>query len=230
MQGLDLFELSALLLISSAQPQLIKAESADYCLVPPRPKVEVTVSEKPVEFNLDKSKKELSELKIDTKSPYPAHYHTEVGGVMNGEFIVDHKVSFKKQIDDKTGKGCLWLEKVNVNIHLEPTIYIANEYENDGCWFKEVFIHESKHVEVDRQILNHYQDVFIDGLHLVLLDDKYLSSGYIEEEKLPDEKNNMHEGVTVTLNALFHEMMYERQNSQQSIDSLEEYTRISKAC
>ncbi len=197
-------------------------------LAPVRPAIHIHVSETPVAFDLSQSIEDLNQVPIDTKSPYPSSYHTDVGGVMSGEVAVEHRLSFHK---DKLGENfCVSLGEVNITITTRPKIYIASDFQDQTCWFKQTFLHEAKHVEIDRALIEKYEGQFTDGLNMILMEPADYSSGWVESSAMAGAQYQIQFGVERALEVLFAKMVRERQEKQQEVDSLHEYTRISRAC
>jgi hypothetical protein len=209
----------------------LAAGEAQGCgLAPARPAVYVTTSETPVAFDLNRSMHELNQLKTGTVSPYPAHYHADVGGAMSGAVAVEHRMQFHIRIDEQTGQGCVALAEIAIDINIEPKIFIASDLQNQTCLFKEIFAHETKHVEVDRALIDKYKAQFTDGLNMVLMEPADYISEMAPAAGLPSVQHRLQTDIEATLTVLFTKMMEERQGVQQEIDTLHEYERIGRAC
>lgn len=228
MFGLDYLGLTTLLVLASVEPSGMSAQSC--AMAPPRPVVTVTMSESVTAFDISKSAEELSEFDIDTVSPYPAQYHTEIGGLMTGEMDLVHRITFGKSVDFVSGRGCIWFSAIEVNIHTAPTIFVASDFKDNKCRFGEVFKHEVKHVTEDRALLEKYTDEISDRLNVLMGQPVDYTSGFIPLDDMEQTKNDMQMAMEFVLGVMFEKMMTERTKRQQSIDSLEEYTRVSGAC
>ncbi len=193
-----------------------------------RPAISISLTEKPVAFDISRTISELNGMDLSTPSPYPSSYHVDVGGVMSGEVAVEHSITFRREEQD--GKKCVNVKQVNVKITTTPTIFIANDYQDKQCWFKEIFRHESKHVEIDRAIMKKYEGRFTDGINMMLMGPADYSSGWVEASAAEHVQNDMRVGIEQGLGYLFDQMMIERNERQLALDSLEEYTAISQAC
>ena len=195
---------------------------------PARPIIHISTAETPVAFNLKKSVAQLNHMDIDTKSPFPSSYHTDVGGVMSGEIAVTHKMKFNTLVTD--GKQCATLREVDVEISISPTVFIASDFQDQPCWFKQIFAHETKHVEVDRAIMKKYAGQMTDGLNLALMDPADYTTGWVDTTAIGDMKDNMQAGIDQAIEVMFNKMMADRRKRQQQVDSRDEYERISAAC
>ncbi len=201
---------------------------ANGCDQAPYPVVRIRVAETPAEFDLTRSVQELSRMPVGAPSPYPSHYHTEVGGVMNGEIALDHKETFGgAQAGDK---ACVMLKQIEITLTISPTIYIASDFQDQTCWFREIFEHESKHVETDRALIKKYQARITDGLNMMLMMPSDYASGWIETSAVEGAQYDMQAGIENALEVLFNTMMRERAEMQREVDSVHEYNRIARAC
>lgn len=193
-----------------------------------RPAVRISLAETPAEFDLTHSVADLSRMPVDTQSPYPSHYHTEVGGVMNGEITLEHRVVFNRDAAD--GRECVILKEIIVELSISPTIYIASDYQSQTCLFKQIFAHESKHVEIDRALVRKYEGRIADAMNMMLMMPADYSSGWLDPAEAEGVQYDMQVGLENALEVLFNKMMRERNERQQEVDSLDEYTRITRAC
>jgi hypothetical protein len=194
------------------------------------PLFRVTVSEDPIRFNTDKTRRELASFNIDTVSPFPEDLHPEVGGLTHGGITLNQTLKFTKNVDPVTHAGCIALHKVNINLHINPTIYIANDMPNEECWFKEIFQHERRHVETDRALTAKYQQRFQDALNMIFLTPADYTAGPMPENAMQDADKRMNESVAAALQAVFGQMQLERAAAQAQIDTLQEYQRLNNAC
>ena len=193
-----------------------------------RPVINVSKTETPVAFDLTRSVKDLGRASIDTDSPFPSHYHTDVGGMMSGEMGLEHLLKFGTQRLD--GQSCVTIKEVHVELSISPTIFIANDFQDQACWFKEIFAHEAKHVDVDRALMNKYETQLTDALNLIFMEPADFSTGWTDAARSETALYDMQQGVEHALQVMFNKMINERAVLQQEVDSLDEYARISRAC
>lgn len=193
-----------------------------------RPVVTVTTIETPVRYDLTRSVEQLNGMDIDTVSPYPSNYHTNVGGLMSGQVAVEHKIAFNHEtLGDRS---CVSVDAVELVISISPKIFIASDFQDQTCWFKEIFAHESKHVDADRKLISTHKGRFVDGVNMTFMQPRDFSSGWIEASDENAAETEITANIEDTIRVLFKQMLEERQQKQQDIDSLHEYNRISRAC
>ena len=217
------------LLAGASLPRAARAgEAVCAGLLPPV--IEVKLSYGEVAFDTKRSMDELAGLRIDTASPWPEAYHTGVGGVMQGAISANHNIRFNRVRDAKTGRGCVWFDRVEVTLRLDPKIYIARDLQNKECWFREVFAHEAKHIEEDRALLEKYRRVFAQGLTFAFADTRDYAVGPIGAAGMDTVRDYLENNVVDAVGGLMSRLMRERAQRQQGIDSIGEYIQISRKC
>lgn len=200
------------------------------CAGLPPPAIDVKISYGEVAFDTRRSMDELAGLRIDTKSPWPEAYHTGVGGVMQGAISADHNIRFNRARDVKTGRGCVWFDRVEVTLRLTPKIFIARDLQNRECWFREVFAHEAKHIEEDRALLEKYRLVFAQGLTFAFADTRDYAVGPIGVSGMDTVRDYLENNVVDSVGGLMSRLMRERAQRQQAVDNIGEYIQISRKC
>lgn len=207
---------------------LMPASAMACALAPAHPVINISTKETPVEFDLSQSVEQLNVMQIDTKSPFPSHYHTDVGGVMSGQVALEHAVKFEKEHLGE--QSCVSIKEINIEISISPTIYIASDFHDQACWFKQIFMHEAKHVEVDRAIMQKYAVQMTDAMNLLMMEPQDYSTGWMDAAALDTAQYDMRVGVEHALGVMFNKMMNERMEKQMAIDTVEEYAAIGRAC
>lgn len=201
---------------------------------PQPPVVNIKVSEGPIRFDTDKTRQQLTDMRAESPiySPYsPDELHNNlVGGMMSGVLRLDHKMNFVQHYNPDTGDGCLYLDDVEVQLHLSPKVYIAKEFSKDECWFREIFAHELKHLDVDRAISEEYQTRIQHALGMALDVPGTYWSGPTAKRDMQTAKARIKDQVEAILNAAFKSMSEERAYKQRYVDTPEEYAAINNAC
>lgn len=231
MFGLEL--LSAALLYTSPEienrAQVTPVVSQVTCNAPKSPKINISPSKSRVRYDFTKTKAQLNNVDIDTISPYGPNHQTMVSGLMSGAIQIKHEVSFIHETYDMLDQGCVYLSSVDVNVHIDPTIYIANEYPPGSCMHNSVLNHERKHVREDQLIVNKYASQIGQALAKVV-DSQKGAFGPYETARMPFVQKNIQNSITKVIRSFNDQMNLERQRRQQAIDSIEEYESIGKEC
>lgn len=240
--NLDTVSTAMLLTLASAgEPEQMHVCS----FVAEPPSIEINVTTDDVDFDNQKDMDKLTELQAqmpssarynhspqdgDSHDTEPNWVHAKVGGMMAASLRMEHKVAFKQRIDRNTGKGCVWIDNVTVELKLDPTIYIANDFRDDACRHKEILEHEMQHLEVDRDITDKYSAQMSDALNLILSGPDDYKTGLIPANDIERNQSVLSDNVEGALDVMFDKMAIERAERQAAIDTPEEYRRISGSC
>lgn len=217
-------------MLATAGSPALAANIEALCSGAQPPAISVTTLETPVSFDTRKSMAGLKRLRIDTASPWPQTYHTGIGGVMTGAISAGHEIAFTRARDKKSGWGCVWFNKINITLRIDPKIYIASELKDDACHFRGVFAHEARHIEVDRALMKKFERQVGDGMRMAFSTPSDYVSGPVPLASIDRTQAEMEAAITQVLQAMFGLMMRERAQRQQALDSLGEYVSIGNGC
>ena len=144
------------------------------CEAPSKPIVKVVPSKSTISYDFSVPQSGLNKKQIDTESPYGPGHETEVGGLMSGEISIESRMSFIQSQYTHLNKVCLHYDRIEVTLHINPTIYVASDYPQGTCKHNAIIEHEKKHVKVDRIVVNRYASRIAKAITLAL--NKYGSS------------------------------------------------------
>lgn len=199
------------------------------CQAKKTPEISVVASDTQVTYDHTKTQEELDNFEIDTVSPYAKSVRTHVGGLMSGEVSVAQNLRIMQETFPSLNAGCLYLDKLTVKIHINPTIYIARNYPKNGCMYAAVMEHEKKHIKVDRMIVNKYTRIIIQGLDTAFKKIGYTQGPFTTGELGPAQEQTQ-KFIQSLLKQYSDQMSDERQVLQQKVDSLQEYERVQALC
>ncbi|MCB1530906.1 MAG: hypothetical protein H6853_04885 [Rhodospirillales bacterium] len=199
------------------------------CVPRKEPVVTVERLKTVVNYDYSKSKAELTGFEVDTVSPYGPEHDAKVGGLMSGEIRVESRVQFMHEKYPVQGKGCIYFDRVNVTMRVNPTIYIAREFKKGSCEHNAILAHEKRHLEVDATVARKYADR-MKRLIEKLVQDRGAGAGPYPLTSFESIQKNMLESIQEPVRAQTKEMTQERQILQQRLDTAEEYERVRKAC
>jgi len=222
MLGLDLVLASHLLLSASAGTPAVS------CPMQERAQINVTWNSSDVKFNFSQSQKQLERKHIDTVNPYGTQVVTDVGGLMSGSIAVKSNVQVSTMRYPALKLTCLWVQRIDIAMNIDPTIFIASEHPRGSCEHNAIMGHEMKHVAVDRQIAAEYmpkikQRLFNALQKVGVVGPKPLSSEGQYQQKIMDY-------LTQEVRKTTDEMYAERKKRQQAVDNLGEYERVAHVC
>lgn len=198
------------------------------CSRQPPPPIRVIPSLGQIQHDHTLSQSDLTKKEIDTENPYGGR-RTHVGGLMSGEIRVEHKVGFVQEVYEQIRQVCVHFDAITVNMEINPTIYIAREYQAGSCRYNAIYEHEEKHVEADRLVVNKYARRIGEALSFAI--NKYGSTyGPFPAHQVGDAQKRLQAYIDGIVKAEVDAMNAERQAVQQAIDSLEEYERVRRMC
>lgn len=221
MLGLDLLALSF-------SGYLTMAQAAGGCSAQGRPTVNVTAATKDVRYDFRRTKAQLSQMDIDTISPYAHNHNTFVGGLMSGQIEVQSSVNLAWSENGRTRKSCFWYDKVNIHLEIDPTILVAREFPRGSCKHNAIIEHENKHIAVDRIIVKKYRKIMEDYINNVVR--TVDGFGPVPSGQIPRIKKKMGEYMEKAVTKVTQSMYAERRQRQQAIDSKAEYDRVAALC
>lgn len=192
------------------------------------PQVQVRMTSKQVNYDFTLSQSQLVNFDIDTQSPYDQGSHVEIGGLMNGEISVNTNVSFGWAAQKRSGETCYWYDTITVTLHIEPTIYVAKEHPQGSCMHNSILAHEMKHIDVDRDIIKKYSGQIENDIRNVSA--KVGVIGPVSRQSAEKTREKMMAIIEKTVSNRAEKMYTERRATQQAIDSLQEYERVTNSC
>lgn len=209
--------------VSEAQAKRLSCERS----TPPR--IVVTPVQSNILYDFSLSKADLNRMDVDTISPYGPHHKTNVSGLMSGSIQLRSNVAFMHETYKYLDRGCVYLKGVDVTIHLEPTIFIANDFEQGGCMYNAILAHEFKHVREDQLIINKYTNLIGHALERIVKEQGE-SFGPMRLSYMPEIQGQVKNAIqteVIRVNGMLNE---ERRRRQQAIDTIEEYDAVGNRC
>ena len=218
----------ALLLLAAAAPALA-APVCDLPATPPEIAVTTEITPPKFDFSMDRAglRKRFGEIHL----PDPRFYHIDLDrdALMGGRIAATHRVHYVTE-KMKGGRACSSFDRVEVRLSATPVIYMAREYKKDACEFKELLVHELKHVEADRAVLSLYEGKMRDALRFTFSGQADFSIGPVPAGKLDEAQDALKAGIEGAVKAMFDNLMRDRMDMQRQIDNIGEYRHLSKAC
>lgn len=198
------------------------------CPSKPVGKVNIIWSSDAVKYDFSKSQNQMDSMEVDTENPYDRSVKTHVGGLMSGGIGIKTEINVATLTYPRSRVVCQWVDKMDVEIAIDPTIFIAREHKKGSCKHRAILEHEMKHVYTDRQIVKKYAPAIKAHLQQSLV--KVGIVGPKPETRASDYQKKIVEYMDGQLKAITSKMYAERRQKQQSVDSLQEYERVSSLC
>ncbi len=205
------------------------AQAADVCTGLGHPAINVKITDTQPRFDYSMTQKKMAEYAASAHLPAADVYDLTVNAMSTGSMRIDRQVKFKGQkLEDN--QACISVSEVTVHIHVDPVIYIAKELHDEGCEFKEYYLHEMKHVEEDRALVEDYKAIIDRNMKFAFPEFSDYVIGPVPAAQADQSAQSLRENVEGVLNATFDSMMRERGERQRAIDSTGEYMRLARVC
>lgn len=214
---------------------LASAQDAGACPVVPAPDIFVETRRQKTRIRHDLTKEELMAMQTDTDLPYQMKNieHIETGGMMQGSIKVNYEIAMDEIPAATTGHVfdyCIRYRQVKVILELDPTIFIARDYAPDSCWYDEIGQHEESHIDMDQAVIDKYSQRIKDGLTLAFSMPQDNVAGPVKKDGIESLKKDMGQTVMAMVDVMVRDMVRERQEKQQGVDSLHGYAYIMERC
>ena len=197
------------------------------CKVTTAPKINVHPMTADIRYDKTKTSAQLSALKSGTLSPYGLGVDQTTGGLRHDQPTIETTMKFQIMSDSTRQSICLTYDTINVDIKLQPKIYIAKEFNSGRCG-REVLEHEKKHVKVDRYVINKYSKQM--GVAIQNAVNKVGALGPFPASRQDELQQLMSKNIESALTSVKLAMTNEMNMRQQKVDSLEEYERVGQYC
>ena len=197
------------------------------CRVTEAPKINVRPLTADIIYDKTKTAAELSKLKSNTISPYGLGTDQITGGLRHDQPTIETAVRFKILQDPTTQSVCLTYDTINVDIKLQPKIYIAREFNTGRCGFK-VLEHEKKHVHVDRKVISKYSKLMGKAIQNAV--NQAGAIGPFPSARTEELQTMMQTNISNALNSVMLSLTNEMNLLQQQVDSKEEYDHVGSYC
>lgn len=171
---------------------------------------------------------ELGKFSISTVFSKSRKETFTVGGITVSDFSPQFLVTFSGVTDPITGKTCLAAEKVELSLNYNPIVYIASEYRPGTCRYREIMLHEVRHVNTDIITFNEYLPVIQADVQRAAATLRVM--GPLAQYEILPARDKTVETLKSALGVSVEKVGQILHQRQQAIDTREEYIRTSRAC
>lgn len=205
------------------------AQAAETCQHLGAPAINVTISTAQPHFDYSLTQAKMAQYAEAAHLPAADVYDLTVNAMSTGDLHIDRQVKLTGQkLQD--GLACVQVTEVNVHIHINPVIYIAQELHDEGCEFKEYYLHEMKHVEEDRKLVGDYKAVIARNMAFAFPDPIDYSTNTVPLAQAEVAAQTLRDNIEGALSATFDSMMRERRERQRMVDNTGEFMRLTRVC
>ena len=224
MLGLELAVAGHLLWQASADVVGTKAT----CPAQKNARVDVRWQSKPINYDFSRSTDNLNHSEVDTVNPYGTHVSTDVGGLMSGSIKYESNIQVSSIRYPVGDISCLWIDKVIIDVVIDPTILIASEHPQGTCEHNAILEHEFKHIIADRNVVkDHVQSLRNAASNAV---QKVGMVGPKPQDTVEMYKKKMTDYIQEQLKTQMDDLYADRKARQIAIDNKQEYDRVDAVC
>jgi hypothetical protein len=171
---------------------------------------------------------ELGTFNISTTFSKSRKEMFTVGGVTVSDYSPQFLITFSGASDPITGKSCLAAEKIELSLNYSPVIYIATEYKPGSCRYKEIMLHEARHVNTDIITFREYLPIMQAEVQQAAAKLKVM--GPLAAHEVLPARDKTVDALKAALGASIDKISSVLHQRQQAIDTRAEYIRTSRAC
>ena len=205
------------------------SQAASSCKPGTAPAFSITTSVAEPRFDYSLSQKAMENFKGNAQVSAESIYDLTVNAMSTGKITVKNNLKYVTQSTDDR-QVCIQVSQVNIDSHIDPVIFIATELRDDACEYKEYLLHELKHVEEDKKLIEDYKAVIERNMAFAFPNVSDYSVGPVPASITKDARKKLEDNVEGALEATIGSMLRERTARQRAIDSTGEYMRLSLAC
>lgn len=188
---------------------------------------QMSFSHSPPVIETDKSAQDLGNYNVSTTFSRSRNEIFRVGGLHLSEFVPRFIISYNI-MGTKDNKACIAPAAVRIEVHYEPRVLIASDFEQGSCMHGKILEHEMQHVNVDIITFKELLPQMRKSVHAAAA--ALEPMGPMPETSIETAKNMLTEKIRDALVESVEEIEQIRFNRQQRIDTRQEYLRISTAC
>lgn len=198
------------------------------CPVQKSARVDVRWRSEPIKYDNTKTTAELNRRDIDSENPYGVHVSTDVGGLMSGKMEYRSGIQISTVRYPTSRVSCLWVDKVVIDIIIDPTVQIASENPKGSCEYDAILEHEHRHVAIDRKVVtDHLNSIRAAAAGAV---SKVGMVGPKPDATVDDFKKKMTAYIQDAIKVSADTMYADRTKRQKALDNKAEYDRVSAKC
>ncbi|MDF3024049.1 MAG: hypothetical protein K0R10_1410 [Alphaproteobacteria bacterium] len=187
------------------------------------PKLEFTLGVEKPEWSYAKTSAEMKRELPPMSKQFPV-----VGGYTHSTTRDKYHVSFIHKKDRLTGMQCVWPEKVTVTVSYTADIYVAKNYPRGGCRDIETRAHEKRHVAADVDVLEGGMGALRARVEKIIR--QPVKAGPVDEKGAARIRGALLGRIKDAVQDELKRLEKLRKKRHAKIDSVAEYTRMTKAC
>jgi hypothetical protein len=192
---------------------------ADPCEELPKPSVTIKRIEEKIALNTQYSYKSLTNIGATLARP-----DKQVLGLTRGNASVSFSMNSPAFID-QTGRWECTSPQITVTYGLSPiTVYVAKEFPEGSCAYKEIYEHEMRHVKAYQAHIADIEKLLADALNA------RFATGSAWRGPVGQTKARLQQELSERWTTFVQREFNRVEESQARIDTPEEYERVANAC
>lgn len=142
--------------VKMAQSGVVLVAMNTACPPMPEPKITVAPLEIPMRQDFNRTSAEIRQIAGNVYTPFTGTDNA-LAGLMTGSVRANVNVEFDGgPIETPPGAeplACIWPNVINVDITLEPTLYVNKNYPVGTCMHNVIAQHELGHYQIDKSVI-----------------------------------------------------------------------------
>lgn len=203
-----------------------QAQASSCAVAMDAPMVNVVPSTQDVRYDFSKGLRDLGAMR-GRSGDVKASADQATGGLRYDKPELKMQVSWHVRIDNRDKVVCLFYDRVDISIALQPVIYVAREFKAPACRAA-VLEHEEKHVKIDRLVMNKYAHRM--GVAVQAVVNKAGVRGPYPVARRKEIEAQMMQAVEQVVKGEEQKLFAEMDRLQAEVDTPSEYKRISRIC
>lgn len=192
---------------------------ADPCEELPKPSVTIKRIEEKIALNTQYSYKSLTNIGATLARP-----DKQVLGLTRGNASVSFSMNSPAFID-QTGRWECTSPQITVTYGLSPiTVYVAKEFPEGSCAYKEIYEHEMRHVKAYQAHIADIEKLLADALNA------RFATGSAWRGPVGQTKARLQQELSERWTTFVQREFNRVEEAQARIDTPEEYERVANAC
>jgi hypothetical protein len=213
----------------SAAPAFAQEDLSNTCPAADAPPVLASKFENdPPKYTNALTSAELGHFKVSTVVARAPREIFRVGGLTSSLYSPTYNIEFLIRSNPGNGHACLYIKKVDLELVLAPTVYIAHEFPPGSCRYNDTLHHEQRHVATSVITLNEYMPALTETARRAM-EDNAVVGPFISGDADAVQQNvaaNIRAALQKELDVI-DKVHFQR---QQAIDTRAEYLRATRAC
>src|SRR5579859_1047902 len=226
-EGRGKFGILALAMLAFAAPVLVTNDAAASVPACPASHTDVRISKDVEQPRIDYTKRATQLESMKFRDPVASdRSFARVAGLTVAAIAVDSEIRIASTGSSAGEPTCAWPSVVTVTLSTAPTVYVGADH---GVCSREVGLgHEMQHVAIDKKVIDAYGPIFRRRLDAMI--DAMNSTAPEPGLDINSWRARIEEKINAVISVTSDSLNDDRASQHRSLDSPQEYLRLSLAC